>query len=116
MTTIDQAYFKSIHSPKGPVHINCLFREPFFTEDTATEIENEVIKKWQESKKPFTSYQQANTKILPDSDLIEKIISSKRGILIAGKMDNYSDSNAVFELAQKLKWPVFADITSGLRA
>ena len=115
LTTIDQAHYKSMHSPKGPVHINCMFREPFFTENDIDEVENHKLKKWQKSKNSFTSYQQANTKILPDSALIEKINSSERGIIIAGKMDNHSDSEAVLNLAEKLNWSVFADVTSGLR-
>jgi 2-succinyl-5-enolpyruvyl-6-hydroxy-3-cyclohexene-1-carboxylate synthase len=113
LTTIDQAYYKSIHSPKGPVHINCMFREPFFSENKISI--NDIVEKWQISRKPFTTYQVAKTNILPDSKLIEKINTSKRGVIIAGKMDNHSDSEAVLKFAEELKWPVFADITSGLR-
>jgi len=113
LTTIDQAYFKSMHSPKGPVHINCMYREPFFSENELSL--NDISSKWQKSGKPFTVYQDTKTNILPDSQLIEKINTFDRGIIIAGKMDSHTDSEAVYKLAEKLKWPVFADISSGLR-
>ncbi len=78
-------------------------------------IENKVMKKWRESENPLTSYQLAKTKSLPDSSLTKRINTSNSGIIIAGKMDNNSDSKAVLKLSEKLGWPVFADITSGLR-
>jgi len=113
LSTINQAYFKSMHSPKGPVHINCMFREPFFSENELPL--NDISSNLKESIKPYTTFQFTENNILPDSELIEKINKSERGILIAGKMDNHSESKAVYKLAEKLNWPVFADITSGLR-
>jgi len=113
LSTINQAYFKSMHSPKGPVHINCMFREPFFSENELPL--NDISSNLKESIKPYTTFQFTENNILPDSDLIKKINTFDRGIIIAGKMDNHSDSKAVYKLAEKLNWPVFADITSGLR-
>jgi 2-succinyl-5-enolpyruvyl-6-hydroxy-3-cyclohexene-1-carboxylate synthase len=115
LTTIDQAYYRSINSPKGPIHINCLFREPYYKDNKIEEYETELICRWKKSIVPFTTFQQQQKNSLPGSDLIHKINHTKRGIIIAGKMDNPSDSKKVLELAKVLGWPIFADITSGLR-
>ena len=117
LTTIDQAYYKAMHSPKGPVHINCMFREPFFSKDKPVEILTNKIKKWQQSGFPFTTYSAPESRNIfhADSETVKKINRTKRGIIIAGKLDNVSDAEAVLEFANNLGWPVFADITSGLR-
>lgn len=39
----------------------------------------------------------------------------KTGIIIVGKLANSKDRASVLKLAQKLNWPVFPDISSGLR-
>ena len=117
LTTIDQAYYKSMHTPQGPVHINCMFREPFFSMGEPAKIQTDIIKKWKQSGSPFTSYKQPENRnnYKPDSEIIQKTNKTKRGLIIAGKMDNKSDAENLLELAKKLGWPVFADITSGLR-
>jgi len=113
LTTVDQAYFKSMHPQKGPIHINCMFREPFLSEKQNALTEEFL--NWQNSGKPYTSYPVLNNKLLPDLELFEKINRTKHGIIVAGKLDNNSDSEAVLEFAKKSGFPIFADITSGLR-
>lgn len=113
LTTVDQVVFKSMHLSKGPVHINCMFREPFFPD--AEIFLNEILQKWQNSDKPFAIYRNPKIQLQPDLEISSQINSSKRGIIIAGKMESLIDSQAVLKFARQLNWPVFADITSGLR-
>ncbi len=117
LTTIDQAYYKAMHTPQGPVHINCMFREPFFSMVKPVEFQTDIIKKWKLSGSPFTSYKKPENgnNFKPDPEIILQLNNTKRGIIFAGKLDNKSDAESVFELAKKIGWPVFADIVSGLR-
>ena len=39
LTTIDQAVFRSCGNPSGPVHINCMFREPLAPTGTMIDFE-----------------------------------------------------------------------------
>ncbi len=118
LTTIDQAIYHAVRSPKGPVHINCKFREPLAPDrkdfaksyvDTVTTL----IK----GKKPYTEYGSdilsADTAaITAVSDIIKR---TKKGLFVVGKLDSDGDGVAVTMLVDKLQWPVFADITSGMR-
>ena len=52
LTTIDQAHYKSMHSPKGPVHINCMVREPLAPVKTKM--------KWTSTIKTIAAWQKSN--------------------------------------------------------
>ena len=111
LSTIDHAIYKTIRPLPGPVHINFQFREPFFQE-----IDNKEISKIKNnrSKKIYIKYSTSEN-FLPKKyvkDLLEK--RPKSGILSIGRVPK--DSLVLLRrLANKLGWPVFADITSGLR-
>ncbi len=111
LSTIDHAIFKTIRPLPGPVHINFQFREPFFQEIESKEISK--IKN-NRSKKIYIKYSTSEN-FLPKKyvkDLLEK--RPKSGILSIGRVPK--DSLVLIRrLANKLGWPVFADITSGLR-
>jgi len=104
-STIAQAVYRSMLPPHGPVHLNCQFREPFFSGEkystpTSTNYEpsypvisSASIKKW------------AGT-----------LSSYKKGVIIAGSMTSSKRNAAIFSLAEKLDWPVIADLMSGLRS
>jgi 2-succinyl-5-enolpyruvyl-6-hydroxy-3-cyclohexene-1-carboxylate synthase len=101
---------------KGPVQINCPFREPLYL---------------QPSQPP---YQMADdperedffaTSMQPGSDVEEAAeirqeplwsnLSQQDGIIIAGAMSN-RDAKAVVALAKQLGWPLLADLQSQCRA
>jgi len=75
------------------------------------------ISAWQEKSRPFTKYEFSHLK--PESSLLKKvgdiITQSKKGIILVGKLTSGSQAEAVLQLAQKINWPVFPDINSGLR-
>lgn len=109
-TTIDQAVYQSMRSPKGVVHLNCSFREPL----------HEKVKQernLRRRKGAFTEYAVPEMKLsLSAMQTVMKVIGqSKRGLLLIGRVDGEESREALASFAKKLNWPVFADIASGLR-
>lgn len=118
LTTIDQAVYRAKNAPAGPVHLNFMFREPLAPtlsgEDFQPYLSN--IKKWLKQSAPYTSYFSPK-KFLPNEALakIARKLSTDRGLLVIGKLQTEQERKAVRNLAQKLSWITFTDITSGLR-
>ncbi|MBP9853230.1 MAG: 2-succinyl-5-enolpyruvyl-6-hydroxy-3-cyclohexene-1-carboxylic-acid synthase, partial [Candidatus Omnitrophica bacterium] len=118
LTTIDQAIHRSKGEWPGPIHLNCMFREPLFA-NKKTGILNaykQDLDIWSQSDKPFTKYERASSTVSKDqaSQCIDILNNSKKGIIVVGKLSDGSQLN-VLQLAEKLNWPIFPDITSGLR-
>jgi len=118
LTTIDQAVYQAQRSPSGPVHLNCMFREPLAPANAyISEMYLASLHRWQELQKPYTQY--TPSQILPNAfsmtDLANIINQTERGILAVGQLKSDADILAVSQLAKKLNWPVFTDIQSGIR-
>ena len=111
LTTIDHAIFKTHFPLSGPVHLNFPFREPFFDID---DHGKKVQYKLTSDKKPYVR-NSAPRKIIP-VDEIKELIKNRpgSGILSIGRVPRDS-LDSIRILAAELDWPVFADITSGLR-
>ncbi|CAH1416789.1 unnamed protein product [Lactuca virosa] len=118
LTTFDSAVYHATSSPCGPVHINCPFREPL--ENTPKEWSQICLKGlefWVSSSQPFTNYFQPHDSFTHGdvADVLGIIEGAKHGILLIGAIFKEDDIWASLLLAKHLKWPVFADILSGLR-
>lgn len=119
LTTIDQAVYRARSSPAGPVHINCMFREPLMP-DPSEATPNEYLAEvnaWTSSNTPYTSY--APPVLAPPANVLDdvacEIASTERGLLIIGVLNSPAEIEASRRLAQMLQWPLLADIASGLR-
>ena len=91
-----QAVFHAMQNPKGPVQLNCQFRDPLYTPDLPR-LQIGVPLSLPEAKQispPFRT-------------------SAKRGVFLIG--DIGEDPLPILELAKRLEWPVFADILSNAR-
>ena len=111
LSTIDHAVSKTLQPLSGPVHLNFPFREPFF-ENTETET-NSKVETLPEQKVYVRNT--AFSKVLPNSE-IKALLKNRpeSGILSIGRVP--ADSlDSLKKLAEELAWPVFADVTSGLR-
>ncbi len=118
LTTVDQAMQRSLSSPPGPVHLNCMFREPLAPTGNNKDFSDYMSKltSWLQSKKPFTTYSRPELKLSEDQlkEPIKIINETKSGVIVVGKV-NAAESKQIESLANRLGWPLMPDIASGLR-
>lgn len=120
LTTIDQAAYQAQDNNPGPVHLNCMFREPLAPDNNDTDFSDylSVISNWINSNKPYTKYQKPilTPELSKVKLLSEKIISNKRGIIVCGKVESDSARESILKFAELIGYPVLADITSGMKS
>ena len=119
LTTIDQAVYRTKGVPAGPVHINCMFREPLApvkAQENYSQYLND-LRAWQESGQPYTIYSSPKQSISTSQkqQINQAIRQIRNGVIVVGKLSNSLEQKAVLKLAEYLQWPIFPDITSGLR-
>lgn len=102
---VAQAVYRATEIPPGPVHINCQFREPFSWNNPS-------------ETPPSTHYEPSHAMIASSTinKWAERLSSAERGVIIAGHMPSSRKQAAILSLAEKLDWPVFPDLMSGLRS
>lgn len=110
--TVAYAVHKSMFEQSGPVHLNCLFREPLApTEDPA-------LRHAHLPRIAFKHPYAATHLHCPKEEMeivLKHMHEAKNGVLVLGDLPSRADQQAVAEFARRLGWPVIADIQSGLR-
>lgn len=105
-STIAQAVCMSQSSPAGPVHVNCMFREPLFGKE-----------KPQAALTHHVSI--SHPRLAPSEEVIaewaQNLSLPKNGAILVGSSPAISAEH-LFALAEKLEWPIFADILSPPRS
>ncbi len=117
LTTIDQAWYQAYRNPCGVVHINCMFRDPLVPVKTRDNLQayTKSLSIWSKSGKPLTQYIAAKSEGYKNPELIaDRINKIKNGVVVVGKIAKRHEPQVV-ELAEQLGWPIFADLTSGIR-
>ncbi|HSW86321.1 MAG TPA: 2-succinyl-5-enolpyruvyl-6-hydroxy-3-cyclohexene-1-carboxylic-acid synthase, partial [Rhabdochlamydiaceae bacterium] len=106
-TSIAQAVYRSSHGNKGPVHINVMLREPFFSNASSLPTASFT-----------TQYESAIS--APSRSTLEswsaQISGIEKGLIVIGSLQPYVSRKPIYELAETLNWPIFADATSGSRS
>jgi len=119
LTSIDQAVFKSKGELKGPIHINCMFRDPLIPKRTHKSFQAYLkpIVPWLRSEEVFTQYSSTNKTLHQKTvkEIAQTIHSINKGIIVVGKLMDNRERTEVLALSEKLNWPIFPDISSGLR-
>lgn len=119
LTTIDQAVYRARVNFPGPVHINCMFREPLspIPEKGFTPGNLKPLRRWLKNSLPFTRHTFYEKSLSREKlkNIAQELSVIKRGIVAVGKLRNEEEENNVLNLARILQWPVFPDLTSGLR-
>jgi 2-succinyl-5-enolpyruvyl-6-hydroxy-3-cyclohexene-1-carboxylate synthase len=105
-STISHAVAMTSSSLSGPVHINCMFREPLFSQQIQRNRLDQHI-----------SFE--HPQLYPSKKTIaywtEILSAKKQGVIIAASSSS-DQSEAIFALADHLKWPIFADILAAPRS
>lgn len=106
-STIAHLVHRSLHPLKGPVQLNCPFREPFFDPTPADHFNT-----------PF-SIQYINSKSkLNEEDLallLEQIDLYDEGMIVVGEEQENIELQSLINLSKHLNFPVFTEIHSSLR-
>ncbi len=113
---IDNIYYKSVNL-NSPVHINCQYDEPFFRTDTFDDIVSDCgLLNWLYNFKPLAK-QEIKPKIISVDNIkqIVEILQGKQILIIAGRMRNELEAEAVINFAKYINAPCCADITSYAR-
>ncbi len=120
LTTIDQAVYRAMRTPAGPVHLNFQFREPFIPRLDAPVASGYLlsVQSWANTDRPFTRYTAPEFDIARDEivRIADTISRAERGLLVLGRLKQTdAELAAIADLVQKLGWPVVTDIGSGFR-
>jgi len=120
LTTVDQAVYRSVRIPAGPVHLNCQFAEPLQPDPDESVPAGylEGLDRWNRGKTPLTTYAPACPE--PSEEGIEfcrkAIARARKGLIVAGTLSRRQEGRgAIADLASALRMPLLADVTSGLR-
>jgi 2-succinyl-5-enolpyruvyl-6-hydroxy-3-cyclohexene-1-carboxylate synthase len=113
-----QAYAKAMSVPCGPAHLNVPLDEPLAPvsehQDEAEEIWRQIV---MESDMPF----HLQTSQPPTEDVVtaaaRRVSAALCGLIVAGPdaARTEDEAQAIHFLGRRLGWPLFADVTSGLR-
>lgn len=112
LTAVDEAVRRAMTEPRGPVQLNCAFREPLAPRAERWDADCLAgLESWRADSAPFVREEPAQPRAELTS-LIDRIGAAQRGLLVVG---NTADGSAVRKLADQLRWPVIADAASNLR-
>lgn len=120
LSAVDQAVYRALRAPAGPVHINCMFREPLApradSRQSLTATRSQLAG-WLAQKEPYTTWPMPKTTVndAEQTWLVNRLNHVSKGVLVLGRLRTPEESAAAVVLAEALGWPVFPDIASGLR-
>ena len=119
LTTVDQAAYRTRRSPAGPVHLNCMFRKPLAPEAGEHDIPALAarLEEWSTRSTPYTRYEASAPVVEKDrvAALWDELRSTERGLVVAGRLGAATSPAPIREVANRLQWPLLADVSSGLR-
>ncbi|ENY72596.1 2-succinyl-5-enolpyruvyl-6-hydroxy-3-cyclohexene-1-carboxylate synthase [Aeromonas diversa CDC 2478-85] len=114
LSAVDQAIATQRRTP-GVVHLNCMYPEPLYPDGAERDYGSYLapLGEWLSSETPWSPWQQSasRTDTQPDWDRF----AGKRGVVIAGRIEDPAEASAVAALAKRLGWPLIADLQSQLR-
>ncbi|MGL6625809.1 2-succinyl-5-enolpyruvyl-6-hydroxy-3-cyclohexene-1-carboxylic-acid synthase [Aeromonas jandaei] len=114
LSSIDQALARQALIP-GVVHFNCMYPEPLYPGEHYQDFSDYLapLGDWLSSYEPWSPWQQSEPTCPPQAEW--ENFRQKRGIVVAGRITDPQQAEAAAELAERLGWPLLADIQSQLR-
>ena len=112
LTTINQGLVKQNSTP-APIHFNIAFPEPLYPGLECIDYQDYLapLKQWLTTSIPFTRYSQNKQHCLKNSD---SQLAGKKVQIIAGRLPDKKQAQAIIEFAQENNYPLLADIQSSL--
>ncbi|XEI33573.1 2-succinyl-5-enolpyruvyl-6-hydroxy-3-cyclohexene-1-carboxylic-acid synthase [Aeromonas veronii] len=114
LSSVDQALAKQALTP-GVVHFNCMYPEPLYPGEHYQDFSDYLapLGNWLSSHRPWSPWQQNVPACPPQPEWHEW--QHKRGVIVAGRITDPEQAQAVATLAEQLGWPLLADLQSQLR-
>ncbi|MFQ2190095.1 2-succinyl-5-enolpyruvyl-6-hydroxy-3-cyclohexene-1-carboxylic-acid synthase [Aeromonas jandaei] len=114
LSSVDQALARQALIP-GVVHFNCMYPEPLYPGEHYQDFSDYLapLGNWLNSQTPWSPWQQSEPTCPPQAEW--ENFRQKRGIVVAGRITDPQQAEAAAELAERLGWPLLADIQSQLR-
>ncbi|MFQ1653553.1 2-succinyl-5-enolpyruvyl-6-hydroxy-3-cyclohexene-1-carboxylic-acid synthase [Aeromonas veronii] len=114
LSSVDQALAKQALTP-GVVHFNCMYPEPLYPGEHYQDFSDYLapLGNWLNSQTPWSPWQQSEPTCPPQAEWDN--FRQKRGIVVAGRITDPQQAEAAAEQAERLGWPLLADIQSQLR-
>lgn len=104
---------------RGPVHINCPFREPLLDQKSGeSAISADYLtyaRQIFDRPKPFTEYLAVEPNAGSLESVEKAIEETERGMVIIGRMAPSVERDELIRFVTNLGWPVYCDIASGFR-
>ncbi|MBI3211510.1 MAG: hypothetical protein HYZ47_02350 [Simkania negevensis] len=108
-TTIASAISHAMSPPMGPVHINCMLREPFFPHEATHPSPSHCAETLFISGKKTLSLKQIQL-------LSEELSEQKKGVILVSYLPTFSNYESLYTLSKLLGWPIFPTLPSPLRS
>lgn len=114
LSSVDQALAQQARTP-GPVHLNCMYPEPLYPGEHYQEFGDYLapLGDWLHSGEPWSPWLMGEQDCPPQPDWAA--LTGKRGVIVAGRIQDPVQGEAVAELAERLGWPLLADLQSQIR-
>lgn len=113
---LSQAMLNGLSFPQGVVHINVPLRAPLEPVAQASERLTAFTKSLE---KASSGFRVEGPELALGPAAIERLEcflkEAQRGIVLVGRLDRSVDLEALQKFLRKLSWPVYADVTSGLK-
>lgn len=110
---VTQALSHALFEPRGPVHLNCMFRKPLVKERAENDpFSNRMVRQAETSLslgKPTLSPKEYE-KIADELTMYEK------GVILVSGTHEIDELEKLYSLARILQWPIFTDVLSNVRS
>ena len=117
-SSLSNLIHKSLFPQKGPVHLNCAFREPL--EATHRIIPEDYLALASEQinyRGPSTRYMNLSTtpNHIDLEEIAQILVGAQTGLLVIGSLNPYDETKSVVEFVKLLNWPTYFDVSSSLK-
>jgi len=119
VSTASEAFRQASDPSQGPVHLNCMFREPFVSDSDPIDFGSYLapIETWLAQTVPFRKTYVGRGLSSDSRQKFETEFSfgDGRTLMIVGGLKTRREAEAVYRFALERRLPVVADVTSQLR-